>query len=489
MRKVVVIGGGPSGLACAHRLAEEGASVTVLEACDRAGGLCATVEKDGFRFDLGGHRFISGDAALARKVRGWMGPELLVQERRSAVLHDGRYFQYPLDARDLVRSLGVRENARAALDYMRPRLECWALPRGLCAGGAPADAPPDRDFESWVRRRFGDYLYDTFFGPYTEKLWGRPAREISADWAEERIGLLHLGDAALRMIGLRATPIRTYARRYEYPRLGMGQLFDRIAEDAAAKGARIELGTSVTGFDMQGTRIVAVHAERAQGGRVTFAADAVYATSALPEIARQLAMVSAPPAEISSATSRLRFRGLRFLNLCLRGEGVQAYTWVYVADGERRISRIQEPAKRSPHMVPPGMGSLMLEIPCEPGDALYRMPDDALLALGLGELDALGIRVRDRVASSFSVRVPAGYPVYHLSHEADRARVLAHLCGVDNLVVGGRQGLFRYVFLDRAMQMGDDAARAILSGHMRADCTERPRVRASVPLEAAALLG
>lgn len=457
-------------------------AVTVLEACDRPGGLCATYEKDGFRFDLGGHRFISGNAELARKVRAWMGPELLLQERRSAVLHDGRYFQYPLEARDLVRSLGVRENARAALDYVRPRL-AWPLPRAV------RGASQDLSFESWVRRRFGDYLYDTFFGPYTEKLWGRPAREISADWAEERIGLLHLGDAALRLCGLRKTPIRTYARRYEYPRLGMGQLFDRIAEDAAEKGARIELGTRVTGFDVRGTRITAVHAERAQGGNVTFEADAVYATSALPEIARQLSAELAPPSEIESATTRLRFRGLRFLNLCLRGEGVQAYTWVYVADGARRISRIQEPSKRSPEMVPPGMGSLMLEIPCEPGDSIWSMPDDALLSLGLAELDALGLSVRSRLVSSFTVRVEAGYPIYHLSHEADRARVLQHLCRVPNLVVGGRQGLFRYVFLDRAMQMGDDAARAILSGHMRADCTERPRVRASAPLETAALLG
>ncbi len=464
-------------------------AVTVLEAEDRPGGLCATHEKDGFRFDLGGHRFISGDAELSRKIRAWMGPELLVQERRSAVLHDGRYFQYPLDARDLVRSLGVRENARAALDYVRSRVAWSSVKHGLRVRAAREGTPPDQHFESWVRRRFGDYLYDTFFGPYTEKLWGRPAREISADWAEERIGLLHLGDAALRLFGLRKTPIRTYARRYEYPRLGMGQLFDRIAEDATEKGARIELGTRVTGFDMRGTRIVAVHAERAQGGRVTFAADAVYATSALPEIAWQLAAATAAPPEVLSATSRLRFRGLRFLNLCLRGEGVQAYTWVYVADGARRVSRIQEPAKRSPHMVPPGMGSLMLEIPCDPGDTLWNMADAALLSLGLDELDALGVGVRARVVSSFSVRIEAGYPIYHLSHEADRARVVSHLCGTSNLIVGGRQGLFRYVFLDRAMQMGDDAARAIVSGRMRADCTERPRVRASAPLESAALLG
>ena len=482
-REVVVIGGGPSGLACAHRLARDGARVTVLEACDRPGGLCATYEKDGFRFDLGGHRFISGDAELAGKVRAWMGDDLLVQERRSSVLHDGRHFQYPLDAGDLLRSLGLRENVRAAFDYAASR--AFAL-GSRQVRGAQGD---DLCFESWVRRRFGNYLYDTFFGPYTEKLWGRPAREISADWAEERIGLLDLTDAALRLARLRATPIRTYARRYEYPRFGMGQLFDRIAEDATRLGARIRLGTRVTGFDLSGSRIVAVHAEGELGSRITFPADAVYATSALPEIARQLGMASPLPPEVTAAASRLRFRGLRFLNLCLTGERVQPYTWVYVADGARKISRIQEPGKRSPHMTPPGMGSLMLEMPCDPGDALWSMAEHELLALGRSELSALGYDVRERVVSSFSVRVDAGYPVYHLQHEADRSRVLGHLCGVPNLVVGGRQGLFRYVFLDRAMQMGEDAARAILSDHMRADCTERPRVRASLPLEAGSLLG
>lgn len=477
-RHVVVVGGGPSGLACAHRLAGAGIAVTVLEACDRAGGLCATYERDGFRFDLGGHRFISGNAQLALKVREWMGADLLVQERKSAVLHDGRHFHYPLDAGDLVRSLGLRENVRAVFHYALSR----ARPR---TGGDF----PERHFESWVRNRFGAYLYETFFGPYTEKLWGRSAREISADWAEERIGLLNLTDAAMRLAGLRSTPIRTYARRYEYPRFGMGQLFDRIAKDATLLGARVELGTRVTGFQVKGSRIVAVHAERDHGGSVTYPTDAVYATSALPEVARQLGTETELPSDVASAASRLRFRGLRFLNLCLRGENVQPYTWVYVADGARRISRIQEPSKRSPHMAPPGMGSLMLEIPCDPGDRIWTMNDAELLALGLAELDALGYSLRSRVLSSFSVRVAAGYPVYHLQHEADRSSVLRHLCQISNLIVGGRQGLFRYVFLDRAMEMGDDAGRAMINDVMRADSAERARVRASVPLEASTLLG
>jgi protoporphyrinogen oxidase len=485
---VVVIGGGPSGLACAWRLAREGRRVTVLEAEDRPGGLCATYEQDGFRFDLGGHRFVSADSELSARVRSWMGDELLVRERKSAVLHDGRHFHYPLEAGDLVRSLGVAENARAMLDYALSRAQ-RPFARGERAGS----------FDAWVRARFGNYLYNTFFGPYTEKLWGIPPTTISADWAEERIGLLDLSDAALRMARLRRTKIRTYARRYEYPRLGMGQLFARIADDAREMGARIELGARVTGLVVEGDRIREVVAHRASsGGRgepgaetMRIRADAVYATSPLPEIARQLVTTNGAlpaPSGVVAAAARLRFRALRFLNLCLRGERVQPYTWLYVADAARRTSRIQEPAHRSEAMCPLGHGSLMLEMPCNEGDELYTMPHEELLALGLRELDALGLRIADRVVSSFSVAVAAGYPVYHLAHAEDRARVLAHLAGIQNLVVGGRQGLFRYVFLDRAMQMGEDAARAILRGEMRADCTEREPLRASRPLEASALL-
>src|SRR3954465_9183371 len=161
--RVVVLGGGAAGMTAAWELARSGAEVTVLEREPRVGGLCATHERDGWRFDLGGHRFVSSDAALTRWLEEILGDDLLTQERRSVVLHEGRRFRYPLEAIDLVKNLGVRENARAL------------------AGYAMAKARPlrDRTFEDWVSSRFGRPLYEAFFGPYTEKLWGIPPSEIS----------------------------------------------------------------------------------------------------------------------------------------------------------------------------------------------------------------------------------------------------------------------------------------------------------------------
>lgn len=187
----VIVGGGPCGLAAAWHLARRGAQPIVLEAEDLMGGLCATYERDGFRFDLGGHRFVSGDAELSRWVEGLLGSNLLERERRSVVLHEGRRFRYPLEATDLVRNLGLHDNAQALAGYVRARVASRLRPR------------QDVTFEDWVTARFGRPLYDRFFGPYTQKLWGLHPSRISADWAAERISLLNLTDVALRLAGLR----------------------------------------------------------------------------------------------------------------------------------------------------------------------------------------------------------------------------------------------------------------------------------------------
>lgn len=208
--RFVILGGGPCGLAAAWQLAKAGHRPLVIEREPLVGGLCATHERDGFRFDLGGHRFVSSDAALSRTLERLLGDDLLTQTRRSVVLHEGRVFRYPLEATDLVRNLGWSENARALLGYARSRASAIVRPR------------EDRSFEDWVTARFGKPLYDSFFGPYTHKLWGIAPNRISADWAAERISLLNLSDAALRLAGLRNEPIRTYARAFRYPRLGMG---------------------------------------------------------------------------------------------------------------------------------------------------------------------------------------------------------------------------------------------------------------------------
>jgi protoporphyrinogen oxidase len=445
---VAILGGGACGTTAAWHLARAGVDVTVVEREPRVGGLCGTEERDGFRFDFGGHRFLSRSRALEGLVQGLVGEDLLLRTRSSAVLHDGRRYRYPLELDDVVRNAGVLDGSRALLSYGRQRLRRRRA---------------DVSFEDWVVQRFGRRLYDAFFGPYTHKLWGIPPTEISSDWAAQRISLPSLGDVALRLAGLRHGGARTYARRYWYPRLGIGQIFERMAAVAERHGARFRLGARVTGLERGGDgQVRAVRFASEQGGDEELRCDAVISTLSLPLLARMLAGPSLP-SDVARAAGRLRFRAIRLVHLLLDRPEFSPHTWLYVSEPRYRIARIQEPRRRSPDMAPPGQTSLMLELPCDVGDALWCESEADITARCLEELRALGFAdVARDLRGSFSSYVEEGYPIYHLDYRKERARVLAFAGETPNVISVGRQGAFRYVFMDTAMEMGVAAAERLL---------------------------
>ena len=451
---VVILGGGACGMSAALVLARRGVRVTVLECEPRAGGLCGTQERDGFRFDLGGHRFLPRSAATAALVRDVLGEELLVRTRSSVVMHRGERYLYPLELDDVVRRFGVRRGVRAVASYAGERLRQRAFPSA------------DRSFEDWVVHRFGRELYDAFFGPYTEKLWGLPPSEISADWAAQRISLPSLGDVLMRLVGARrGTPPRTYARRYLYPRLGIGQIFERMSEVVRGLGGTILLGERAIALGHAKGKVSRVTVEDREGRQRELACDAVLSTLALPSVARMLGPLSP---RVARSSSNLRFRGIRLLNVMLDRPRVTPHTWMYVSEPRYLAARIQEPRHRSPAAAPEGKTSLMMEIPCAVGDDVWRAPREQIYERCMDDLASLGIPdlgdLRRDTLGSFDSFVEQGYPIYHLDYRSDRARTLEHVGRFANLVTCGRQGAFRYVFMDTAMEMGMRAAAVLLDG-------------------------
>jgi len=428
---VAVLGAGPAGLACAWELASRGARVAVLEAADHVGGLAATVEREGYRFDQGGHRFLTRWPELLERVRKLMGEELLLVDRHSVVVSEGRRFGYPLELGDLLRNVPLRRG----LHYVAS----WAAERVR---------KPPRDqatFEGWMVRRFGPALYAEFFAPYSRKLWGIEPALLSSDWAPQRIGSFDLGFALASLFGVARARPRTVARRFLYPRLGMGQLFDAIADEIRGLGGTLQLGARVEGIAVEHGRVRAV---RTSAGELE--ARAFVSTLPLPELARFLGV-----------EARLRFRGLRFLNVKLASPAELGSTWAYLSDGAGLVSRVQEPARRSSFMVPPGRGSLQLELPESPGDPINELDDAALFARAWPELERAGIAIHAAVTGFFSTRAPHAYPVFESTTRAEIARALGAAARISNLELAGRQGRFSYVFADRAMEEGIAAARRI----------------------------
>ena len=235
--KVGVIGAGPAGLTASWKLSEGGADVTVYEAdAQYVGGIARTVEYKGFRFDIGGHRFFSKSQEVEALWEDLLGKDLLTRPRSSRILYGGKFYAYPLKAQEAFFNLGVIETARCVLSY------AWAqvFPRR-----------PAKSFEDWVSNQFGQRLFEIFFKTYTEKVWGMSCKEISADWAAQRIKGLSLAKAVWSSIFPQrgsensAQTIKTLINSFRYPRLGPGMMWDAAAERTRAAGGKVHMGVEI----------------------------------------------------------------------------------------------------------------------------------------------------------------------------------------------------------------------------------------------------
>lgn len=450
---VVVIGAGPTGLIAAHTLIEAGIDVTLLERRSAVGGLGGTTSFQGragtYRFDFGGHRFITHNRALLNLVGSLVGDDLLFAERRSVIRLDGRTYDYPLSLGNLLSAAPPALLAGASCDLVKNLIR-------------PKNVGDNADFATWTKARFGPTLYRAFFEGYTHKLWGIPPTALSSDWAEQRISLLGLKDVARRLLPRSGKGLRTYARSYRYPRFGFGMIFDRLAERVRNAGADIRSGIAVTGLEMRGGSI---HAVETNEGAIR--CDAVVSTMPLPAMAT-----------MTGRSCPLRFRGLRFFNMPMDTDNISNNTWQYLSDPHILATRLQEPKRRSSVMAPEGKTSIMLEIPCDQGDTLWEMPDDALFLRVCSDLRNLGIDPAMATGEYFSVRAATAYPLMSKGYQTERSAALAHLGTIPNLYQCGRQGSFRYVFTDTSMEMGQMAAEAIITRQdRRTEITEHRNER------------
>ncbi len=451
-KSIVILGGGACGLTAAWELSRNHASeaeVVVVEKLDRPGGLCITHEHKGWRFDLGGHRFISTNRELTDDMVEMMGDEFLLAERNSVILMRGQHFLYPLSGKDIFTKLPLSTNAHAFASYLwhnnKARLP-WVR---------------DESFEDWVVNRFGRKLYDLFFGPYTEKLWGVHPSQISSDWASQRISLLNLWDVAMRLVKFRKSEVRTYAMKYYYPKKGIGQMFDIMTDDIRRRGADVLLGAEVTGFVTENNAVKAVKVK--EGGREReIPCDFVISTIPLTTASRFLH--SDGPFALRQSIGSLKFRAMRFMNILLDMPDISPYTWQYVSESRYLMTRLQEPKRRSPFSAPEGKTSLMLEICCNKGDMIWKASEDEIFERCIKDMAHLGLPVKDKVLGYFSTYAEDAYPVYSLDYNRHRSRLLEAASRYSNLLTCGRQGVFRYIFMDIAMEMGIRAAQAVMKG-------------------------
>lgn len=459
---VVCIGAGPAGLTAAYKLTKAGVPTTVLEMDPLyVGGISKTVSYKGFLFDIGGHRFFSKSQEVEALWSEILGDDFLDRPRKSRIYYRRKLFAYPLKPFDALSKLGIIEAVLCVLSYLKVRL-------------FPIKNP--KNFEEWVTNKFGKRLFNIFFKTYTEKVWGMSCKDISADWAAQRIKGLSLATAIWHMLmprkqsKNRGEVIKTLIDSFRYPRKGPGMMWERAVQNIERQGGQVLMDREVTRVEYHGDQNKWVIATRSSGDATEeFSADHVICSMPIRELARKL--VPQMSAAALDAAEHLNYRDFLVVTLVVKDRDLFDDNWIYIHEPGVKVGRIQNFKSWSPEMIPDAsLNCYGMEYFCFEGDSLWDAADADLIAQGKEELVRLNLARHEDILDGHVVRQKKAYPVYD---DGYAARVETIRREVDDRYPGlhlvGRNGMHKYNNQDHAMMTAVLTARNIIAGRQLQD--------------------
>lgn len=437
--KVVIIGAGPAGLTAAYFLVTRyGITSTIIESDSVVGGISRTVERDGWRFDIGGHRFftkVRDVEALWKEILPQ--DEFLIRPRLSRIYYNGKFYDYPLKASNALKNLGIIEAFRCVMSYVWARI----------------NPPKDQTtLEGWIASRFGWRLYEHFFKTYNEKLWGVPTNRMPADFAAQRIKNLSLFNAVVNALLPKRNQkdITSLIEEFNYPKFGPGMMWERARDLVTERGCTVVMNHRVVSVQHRNGRAHTVIAQDKAGIRSEYHCDHVI--SSMPISQLLLGMDPAPDASVLAAARDLRYRDFLTVALVVPKEYSFPDNWIYVHAKNVQVGRIQNFGVWSPYLVKEGRTCLGLEYFVFEGDETWNRPDAELIEQGKRELGLLGLVDPARVETGYVVRMPKAYPFYDEHYRANVARIVEWLnAHAPNVHPVGRNGMHRYNNQDHSM--------------------------------------
>ena len=440
---VVVIGAGPAGLTAARQLAEAGDPVVVLEEDSVVGGISRSVERDGWRFDIGGHRFFTKVTPVEEFWHQVLPPEdFLIRPRMSRIFYGGKFYDYPIKLGNALTNLGLIEAVRCGLSFLWVRVH---PPKNLDT------------LEGYIVSNYGWRLYHHFFKTYNEKVWGVPASELSADWGAQRIKGMSLWNAVWEPVRSSLTgrrrdkskQVTSLIEEFQYPKLGPGMMWEHCADQVVAMGGDLRMETSAMTVHVEDGAAVAVTV--ASGDSVE-RIEASHVISSMPLTALARSIDPPVPEEVLSAAGDLHYRDFLTVALVVPEDRGFPDNWIYIHSPEVKVGRIQNFGSWSPYLVKDGRTCLGLEYFVFEGDELWTCSDDELIALGTKELAHIGLVDPSDVETGYVVRMPKADPVYDDAY-GDHVAVIRrwfeeHAANVHPV---GRNGMHKYNNQDHSM--------------------------------------
>ena len=498
MKKIVIIGAGPAGLTAANELLKNSGDyeVVMLEGSQVIGGISQTVRYNGNRMDIGGHRFFSksdevmkwwsdlmpiqgapsfDDKKLGREKpleKGGPDPEkednvMLVRTRVSRIYYNKKFFDYPVSmSAATIKNMGFGTTMAAGFSYLKSAMF----------------KKEETSLENFYINRFGKKLYSMFFEGYTEKLWGRHPRDISADWGSQRVKGLSIR-AVLKDMFSKAFGGKKKNKEVEtslieqfwYPKYGPGQLWETAANAAEEKGAKILKGYNVKNIVCKDGKITSVICDTPDG-ETTIEGDIFISSMPVKDLVCGMTG-DKPDNEIIEIAKGLPYRDFVTVGLLVKKLNLENKTnmktlgnivpdcWIYVQEPGVKVGRIQIFNNWSPYMVknPENTVWIGLEFFCAEGDDFWNMTDEECISLAVKELESMGIISSADILDSHREKVKKAYPAYFDTY-AQIDELIKCLDSYENLYCVGRNGQHRYNNMDHSMLTAIKAAQAIKAG-------------------------
>lgn len=454
-KKIVILGAGPSGLAAAWSLVRDGHHVLVLEKENVCGGQCITFARGGFRYDLGPHNIHSKHRVVLDFLKQKLGQELRSNEFFAQIYFRGKRIDYPFEGLDVLKAVRPWTGAWCALSFFGNRFFSIFNPR----------VRDDGTYETWIVNRFGRRFFDIFFGPYSEKVWGIPTRELSDLVAKRRIPVRGFFEL-IRLVIFREQrfhPENPKTVKSFYPRLGIGEVAKCFVREIEQGGGIIKNGAEVKQLVVESGCVKEVsYSWRDRNERIVSQGlgetNNLYVLSTIPVNKLVGMTVGEIPPEVADAAKGMDFTAEVFLYLDLNCADAFKVPVFYFSDSEFPFNRIYDIGQFSRDMVPEGKTALCLEVSCTVGDEVWNIDDQTLFEMCLKPLERHKLLFRSQVDGFHTRRLSHAYPRFRVEYEENLRKIFDYLDFLSNIWSFGRQGLFSYANIDDAIWMGFQVA-------------------------------
>lgn len=450
MKKAIILGAGPAGLAAGLELTKHNVAVELIEKNNRVGGLARTIPYKGNYFDLGPHRFFSKSNRIDKLWQDLLGDKFIRVPRLTRICYKHKFFYYPLKPFNALFNLGIWDTLVALFSFVKAKLTPHKHPRS---------------FEEFITRQFGKKLFQVFFKTYTEKVWGIPCSQIAAEWASQRIKGLSLTEAILNAVfGQREQgKVKSLIEEFHYPVHGAGMMYEAMREVIESKGGIIHFNSEVIEIERQGSTINKVVFQR-DGQRLESTGE--YYISSIPITELLLKLKPAPPQAVINAAQKLYYRDHITVNLIIPEADIFPDNWIYIHSPEVKVARIANYGNFSKAMVSnKNTSAISLEYFCFATDEIWSKTDAELLKLAIEEMKALKLLKSDGPIDGFVVRERNAYPMYYIGYQHYLDILKDYLSQFTNLQIIGRGGLYKYNNQDHSISTGLYAARNCLGGN------------------------